>query len=72
MRPYDEDVMEAAKSLVTVTASAGAVWSGPKVIKILSNQLSMKFYQLIHSKSLESTIVYLLSLAEYVIFSACK
>ena len=45
---------------------------GPEVIKLFScsTQLSMKFYLLINSKLLISTVVFLLSLAEYEIFSA--
>ena len=45
---------------------------GPEVIKLLpcSTQLSMEFYLLINSKLLISTVIFLLSLAEYEIFSA--
>ena len=45
---------------------------GPEVIKLFScsTQLSMKFYLLMNSKLQISTVVFLLNLAEYVIFSA--
>ena len=46
--------------------------SGPEVIKLFScsTQLSMKFYLLINSVLLISTVVFLLSSAESKIFSA--
>ena len=46
----------------------------PKVYKtfLMLNSVSMKFYQPINNKVLISTVVFLLKLAEYEVFSAYR